>query len=455
MRIKTYLATYLLFLLVLFSCFGIVSAYMTRTQINMYIEKCAREFDTIAHTLFRDFFVLSVRDRLYASEIEMLLDGYATYYRQHNITFEVTDLSLKEHEHDIGIGTDMVISFIQRGDEHYIHIAGVLHEPFSFLRLDYYYSMTGHLADMRNIQNTLLFICIAFCIITAFILYFVLSGIFRPLSIVSKASEKIADGHYGERIYIEGTNELSAMARNFNRMAEEIESQIQLLEEEAAAKQQFIDNFAHEIRTPLTSIYGNAEYMQKALLEEGEVIEYTQFIMDKTNHMKQLSNSLLQLATLRNYMPVKSKIHLQQLFEDINKTLEKVMSDQKVKFVCKSDADTLDAQEDLIKSLILNLCFNSLKACSPGDGAINLEARDRNGCVEISVTDNGCGIPQDSLLKVMEPFYRVDKARSRNKGGTGLGLSICRQIAKVHGAKMVIESSQGTGTTVKVTFTTS
>jgi len=454
MRIKTYLATYLLFLLVLFSCFGIVSAYMTRTQINMYIEKCAREFDTIAHTLFRDLFVLGGNDGMvYSRDLDRLLEDYAAYYRQHNIRFNVT--YMPSYEQGYTIQTDMKITFVYQEGEHYIHIVGALQEPFSSFRLDYYYSMTENLAQMRSIQNMLLLICVAFSIITACVLYLVLLRIFKPLSIVSKASEKIADGDYSERIYIKGENEISLVANNFNRMAQEIEAQIQLLEEESDAKQRFIDNFAHEIRTPLTSIYGNAEYMQKASLEEGEVIEYAQFIMDKANYMKQIANSLLQLATLRNYKPIKTNIQIQQLFGDVKSTVSKNANEQKLKFICESDTDILYAQEDLVKSLLLNLCFNAFKACTANEGIIYLKAKSQNGHIELSVTDNGRGIPAGSLSKVIEPFYQVSNSRSQGHAGAGLGLTLCKQIAEVHGAKMSIESVLGEGTSVKIEFTTS
>ena len=115
----------------------------------------------------------------------------------------------------------------------------------------------------------------------------------------------------------------------------------------------------------------------------------------------------------------------------------------------------LEGQEDLIKSLMLNLCLNALRACVPNKGAICMEAKNEGGSVTLSVSDNGRGIPADSLPKVTEPFYRVDKARNRKDGGAGLGLALCRKIAETHGAEMIIESALGVGTTVKITFTTS
>jgi nitrate/nitrite-specific signal transduction histidine kinase len=178
------------------------------------------------------------------------------------------------------------ISFVQQDNSHFVHIAGNLPGNFNFFRLNFYLNVTESVENVRHIQHTLLSFIVVFSIFAAFTLYFILSRIFKPLDIIASTSRKIANEHYSKRINIKGNNELSAVARDFNRMAEKIEKQIYMLEEEAAGKQRFIDNFAHEIRTPLTSIYGDAEYMQIAVLEEGENIQLTQSIMNKTKHIK-------------------------------------------------------------------------------------------------------------------------------------------------------------------------
>ena len=465
MKLKTYMTTYLLFLLILFLCFGIISAYVSRSQLNMQIEKSVREYQTLAQTLFKDIAVISNRNRdFFAQEVDSLIAGYAAFYRGNNITIELVDLSFTESEI---VYTNILASLLERNHEHYIHITGLLPEPFEFYQLVYYLNITEQITAMRRVQNNLLLICITFSIVTAFALYFVLATVFKPIITVSKISREIAGGCYAERIHVKGNNELSAMASDFNRMAEKIESQIHMLGEEASGKQRFIDNFAHEIRTPLTSIYGNAEYMQKAIVDEGEIIEITQSIMDKTNHMKRIADSLLQLATLRSYTPVKTEITIPELFTDVAQILDSSVKYHNIKFVHESDADTLQGQEDLIKSLLLNLCFNGIKACSSkftsmkdaeqpvclNDGIVSLKSEKQGKDVILSVSDNGTGIPADCISKVTEPFYRTNISGNRN--GAGLGLTLCKQIADVHGAEMFIDSSEGIGTTVKILFTTS
>jgi signal transduction histidine kinase len=130
------------------------------------------------------------------------------------------------------------------------------------------------------------------------------------------------------------------------------------------------------------------------------------------------------------------------------------MPEKRVKITHLCDAGSIPGREDLLRSLLLNLGVNALKACPDSGGEVRLEAGREAEHTILSVTDNGCGIPAESIPRVTEPFYRVDKARSRATGGVGLGLALCRQIAALHGAELRIESHVGKGTRVKVIFTT-
>jgi signal transduction histidine kinase len=107
-----------------------------------------------------------------------------------------------------------------------------------------------------------------------------------------------------------------------------------------------------------------------------------------------------------------------------------------------------------IKSMLLNLCYNAITACPSENGIIRLKAKQLEKTVVLIVSDNGYGIPKESLPQITEPFYRVDKARSREHGGEGLGMALCKQIAAAHNAEMTVESEIGEGTTVSVIFTT-
>ena len=456
MRLKTFIATYLLFLCILYASLGIVSVYMTNSQTALLKEKSVAEYHSIAATLSKDIAVLQSRNadtNTNTSAVISLIDGYIHYYGRYNIKISVTGSSLSSSAENSFADTE--VSFIRQEHKHYIRITGLLPHPSSSYRLDYSFDITKNVADMQSIQNTLLIFAITFSMLTAIVLYFILSSIFKPLGIVADASRKIADGQYSERLLVKGKDELSRVALSFNRMSEEIEKQMRVLADEAIVKQQYADDLAHEIRTPLTSIYGYAEYIQKASLSEEEIIESAQYIMTEAGHMNKIANSLLELATLRNYSPVKRKVCVPRLFDDISRTMEKTLHEHGVQIVCRPDAGVIYGQEDLIKSLLINLCDNAVKSCAAIVGEIRLMSETQDDKTVLSVADNGCGIPDESMVKITEPFYRVDKSRSREHGGAGLGLTICKQIVEAHDAEMTVESVVGMGTTVKITFTSS
>ena len=453
MKLKTFLATYVLFLTVLFSCFGIVSVFMTDSQVNMYMERSAAEYRRIASSLARDMAILHGISHNLSDDISALLASYMAHYAQADVKLE-----LENTYHQISgrsDDTNTQASFIGNGDGSFIHVTGYLPEPFGFFRLEYMLNITESMAAMARIQQILLFVCMGFAVLTAFILFFILSQIFKPLRFVSQASRKIATGNYSERVTVQGKSELAAMAEDFNRMAEQIENQMQTLIDDAEGKQQFIDNIAHEMRTPLTSIFGYAEYMQKIALNDAEMIDSMQYIMDEAIYMQNMSDSLLTLATLRGYKAAKSEISISLLFDDIKQSLTNLPGFQNVQFSCTVEAGVVYGQEDLVKSLLLNLCTNALKACRQDEAknsVIFLNAKGAEESLILSVTDNGTGIPQEVISKITQPFYRADKARSRENGGAGLGLALCKRIAEAHGALLTIESTLGVGTKVEVTF---
>jgi len=445
-KLRAYIATYILFLAVLFLCFTIISAYMSNAQLDMYKQKCLREFQTISRTLVADISVLALRGHNLpenlAAEIDILFNVHARNLERSGILINL---------HEAWDASPVyAVSFVRNSPEYFIRISAPLAAPFEHYTLTYYFDFAQHMSDIRRVQNVLLFICVLFSAVTAVVLYFILAKIFEPLGVVSKASRNIANGRYTERINIIGTGEIKAVADDFNQMANEIEKHIQELKEETERKQRFADNLAHEMRTPLTAILGYAEYIQKAVCDEEKTIRLTGRIAERARYMNDIAELLMQLATLREYTPEKSEINIQHLFEDVTQTLSD--SREKNMFRCNSNNVVLNGHEGLIKSLLLNLCMNSIRACDSENGQIRLSAQADANSVTISVSDNGCGIPPESLEKVTEAFYRVDKARSAKDGGAGLGLALCKQIADLHNAELQIESAIGKGTTVSVTF---
>lgn len=237
-------------------------------------------------------------------------------------------------------------------------------------------------------------------------------------------------------------------------MAEEIQNQMQQLATAADQKQQFIDNLAHELRTPLTSIYGYAEYIQKIVRTEEDKLFATNVIMSESQRLQNVANHLLDMATFRSKLMKKDDVQIKQLFSGVEQSMSMIAEEQKIQITYDHHFDTIFCETDMIHILLVNLIDNAIKACGE-NGIINVSAHIENDCKVIAVQDNGKGMEQEKLIRITEPFYRIDSSRSRSIGGAGLGLALCEQITENHEAELSFFTEIGKGTTAKITFTNS
>jgi signal transduction histidine kinase len=269
---------------------------------------------------------------------------------------------------------------------------------------------------------------------------------------MQKATCKIAGGIYDQRLSIPGKDEFHDLAESFNQMASNIQEKINELDKNARNKQRLIDNLAHELRTPLTAIRGYAEYLHSANTNEQNRIKAAGYIVSEVDRMQNLAFKLLDLALVKNSKLNVQKINPMELFNEVKSILESKLNEKNIKMDIRSSFTKLNCDHVLLQSLFTNLLDNAIKA-SPDNSAIQLSAYvDTNPILE--VRDWGCGIEEEQASLVCEPFYRIDKARSRSSGGVGLGLSLCLEIAHLHQAELRINSQPGKGTTVQVVFTT-
>jgi len=442
MKLKTFFISYLLFLSILLAAISTISIYLTNHQLQNLSEQNRLAFERISTTILRE--VNAVYGRLASAEaVDSLLLSHINFHQQQGIELFVE-------------AVDEPVVFEQLGfDESasQLSFSYNLVTDMGILAMQVNFDIAASLSELQNIQQVLLYLFISFSLLATIILYFILAKIFKPFELITASTNKIARGNYSERITVRGNNELSLMANNFNHMAAEIDQHVRLLKDEASRKQQFIDNLAHELRTPLTSIYGYAQYLQNAKLTEADTFESLTIIMEEANYMKQLTNSMLELAKLRNHQPVMHEIVIADLFKQVRNSLEIPLKKYQINFEVTPSDGKINGQVDLIKSLLSNLCINAAKACPQNSGFISLTSKKLSaGCYQFVVTDNGCGIANADLAKLTEPFYQVDTARNKTTQGVGLGLAIVKQIANSHRAKLEITSQLDIGTTVKITF---
>ncbi len=289
-------------------------------------------------------------------------------------------------------------------------------------------------------------------VLLAAVLFFVLRRLSYPLEKLSSATKMIADGNYKTRADETGNDEFSSLATDFNRMAEHIDRQVCMLEENSKTKQSMLDNLAHEMRTPLTSIRGYAEYLLNANVEESEKMEAAEYIISESERLKQIGERILDESFIRENGIAAERCDLGIVVYNVTKSLAPIASMEGV--ALRAEGKSVFAQCDplLAEMLLSNLADNAIKACR-GQGSVTVGCMGDESGATLFVKDTGIGMTEEQLARVTEPFYRTDSSRSRNRGGNGLGLSLCDRIAKAHGTCLHFKSALNKGTSVSVTFT--
>lgn len=310
----------------------------------------------------------------------------------------------------------------------------------------------SHVYDLLDEQSsfvqTMSFI---FAGIVAVVLLAIVWSLLRPLHKVNFSLRSIARGNYSMRLHEKGSPEIRELSHNINRMASSIEENVERLRSAAEDRKRFIDNLAHEMKTPLTSILGFADILRvKRIVTEEERREYAGVIVEETKRLKSLSGKLMELITAGSTHLEKTEILPSELFSEIQMAFLPVLEKNGVHLYIEAGEISLKADRELLKSLLYNLIDNAVKASSPGQNIRLLcESREENMAAFV-VKDEGIGMAQEDIRKVTEPFYMVDKSRSRKAGGAGLGLSLCLEIARCHGGRLDIQSAPKKGTTVTV-----
>jgi len=288
-------------------------------------------------------------------------------------------------------------------------------------------------------------------VIAGLLLLFV-TGLLAPLRSLSATTRQIAQGDLDKRAPVRGNDEVAEVARNLNTMADSIEHNVTVLENLAESRKVFIANLAHEMKTPLTSILGFADILRvKREVSDEDRVEFAGVVVSETKRLQGLSGKLMELLAVGNMQLTLEDLDLHELADELAVTLQPLFDRQQVQFVRALEDVRIHADRELIKSLVYNLIDNGIKASMPGS-TITLTATAANGTVAVTVADEGMGIPADQIPLLTEPFYMLDRARTRKAGGAGLGLALCAEIAQAHNATLEIESELGVGTRVSVKF---
>ena len=215
-----------------------------------------------------------------------------------------------------------------------------------------------------------------------------------------------------------------------------------------SAQRQFTGNAAHELRTPLALMQAQLELFSaehpKVL---PETADFLRLLREQTERMAQMTKTLLEMSELRT-VPCDDRIELAPMIEEIFADLAPLAEKSGITLECAGNG-TVTGSDTLVCRMLFNLTENAIRYNRPG-GKVRITVTDEESRLVIRVADTGCGIPEQYRESIFQPFFRVDKSRSRENGGVGLGLSLVWEIAALHGGEVRVEESSESGTTITV-----
>ncbi len=291
-------------------------------------------------------------------------------------------------------------------------------------------------------------IVVSFGILASSVLSYALT---RPLRRLTTTVRRISGGDLSQRSKLESADEFGQLSRDFDAMADKLQENISRLETDMQRQESFMGAFAHELKTPMTSIIGFADLLRQGNLDENTRMMAADYIYTEGHRLERLSFKLLDLLLLTKDEVVFNRVWLENFTTEVQRALAPALKNKGIRLVCKAEQKRVALEPDLVKSLLYNIIDNASKAID-GEGMIVLRAKAiPDGC-QFQVVDNGRGMEEKELTKITEAFYRVDKARSRSQGGAGLGLALCRQIVELHSGNIHFASVPGKGTQVTMTL---
>ncbi len=222
----------------------------------------------------------------------------------------------------------------------------------------------------------------------------------------------------------------------------------------AKMRQDFTANVSHELKTPLTAISGYAELIENGMVGQNEIVSFSAKIRENVERLLSLINDTIRLSELDNGAAQDNTMEtfdLNEMAERCVENLKMYARKHEVNIACIGVSTCITANRGMISELIDNLCNNAIRYNNK-NGSVLVEVGVREGHAFLRVKDTGIGIPKEHQERVFERFYRVDKSRSKQTGGTGLGLAIVKHIVAIHGATLHLESEEGKGTEITVTF---
>ena len=285
------------------------------------------------------------------------------------------------------------------------------------------------------------------------IMYFVSVYLTRPLEKLNRVTGEITAGNYDVHVSVTGGDEVGQLAGNVNIMADAVLKHVEELKEMIQSREQFVADFTHEIKTPMTTIIGYSDMLRSMELSREEQILAANYIFSEGKRLEVMSGKLFELLYLKRHDLKMGPVHVDDLERELRRITEPMLEHKRIELRMDIEPAVLEGDKDLLVTVFVNLIDNARKASKEGS-AVGLVGRKlrKDAYYELRVVDRGIGMSQEDVKHICDEFYMVDKSRSRKEGGAGLGLSLSALILERHRAVLHVESSLGEGTTMRVVF---
>ena len=327
-----------------------------------------------------------------------------------------------------------------KSDEIYISIPDDKWDEFAD---EFSVQVYNNKADYK--RNSLI-ITVLLALLGGVVTYFISGHALRPIREFSDKIEEVqAQNLSDSRIEENNVKELNQLSISYNKMLERLSESFEI-------QRQFTANAAHELRTPLAlmqvqlDLYNSASHPGN----DADTLQTIKMVTEQNDKLNRMVKTLLDMSELQS-VGRDDKIILDAIVEEVLADLEPLAVEKNIKLIGKCEDATMIGSDILIYRLVYNLVENAIKYNHPL-GQVTVTAYQRNKHVYLSVEDTGSGIPKELRERVFEPFFRVDKSRSRELGGVGLGLALVNEIVRVHDGSICIKSGKTGGTIFEVTF---
>ncbi|MDS0524200.1 HAMP domain-containing histidine kinase [Clostridium sp. SHJSY1] len=441
-----------------------------KLNLNEEIDSAVNEHYRVCSSIESNLFLLKNQQDSYKMQvdkqnIDSMINRYLDGFGKQNVCFNIVDekekvifsnldIDIPEFPEELNTSQNKVNYIIQDvNDKTYMFITKKINLDNNYYEVSYVKDISNTYNNRKYLLNLLLKLNLVVSIVLVIVTIILSKFIVNPINKLIKSTKTIASGEFSERVQVSSHDEVGILSKHFNDMADVVEDKINELQRASEDKQRFIDNLAHELRTPLTSIIGYSDYLRTNQYNEEIFIDCLTFIYDAGKRLEKLSFTLMDLIILRKdkFQIKAEKIDL--LLIAIKNDLSYKLEEKNIELEIVCEELVVAINESLIRILINNLVDNSIKASKLGSKIYIKAYKESKSDAILEIKDNGIGIPKEEIDKIFEPFFMVDKSRERANGGVGLGLSLCAQIAKIHNAKISVDSELDNGTTIRVKFT--